>query len=844
MDYEPLDLTPFCNAGPELFGPGSLTTDASEPAEIAQPVPTGLQILRGLPFRIGSGEPGSPSFIALGAAEGLSHAPVSIPVGMTARHILFAHALLETELWRGGQLGIVVARYCFEFEDGQKVEVPIRERFEIGNVPLPWGQHPFLCVTDTYPQLEARYSGPWGMTGRRQVEATDPVLKAYFIWVWRNPRPEQVIRSIQLVPLGPKVVVAAVTLGHLQEYPVAREARQHVRIDLLRDEDASKPFDLDIQVDRGTATYAYPLPAVPIDTANPQMPGFGSPRAQSSSPAYVEISAIPSATVTVKHGAIQVGQVNWGTVASKGPVKTKELRVELVDSAKNWVRVLVLDDETNQPIPCRIAFHSRDGIPYAPHGHHAPVFSNLDTWHVDVGGDVCLGQISYAYINGECQGWLPRGEVLVDVARGYEYEPLRTPVAIGSGQEQLTLRLKRIATMNKDRWFSGDTHVHFLSSIGAHLEADAEGLNVVNLLQSQWAHLFTSTEEFTGRPNIAESGRTIVFASQENRQHVLGHLSLLGLTSPVMPWCTGGPSEAEMGGGLETTLSRWADAAHSQGGTVILPHFPKPNCEAAALVATGRVDGVEMIELLNWEHKEYYRYLNGGYRLPLVGGTDKMDSSTPVGLYRTYVYIPPEEDFTYANWCGGLRAGRTFVSGGALINLTVEGKPIGSMVEVSPGSRVEVEAQAHSIFPLFTLQIVQNGKMVAETAEADGAKVLTLRTSIKIDSDGWLAARCAGPSFAPMLHYDTRRRGIMAHTSPIYITCGKEYQVLDTEVTRYMLTLIEGGLSYIRELSPQEAATGVTHHHGRDDHNAYLEEPFLEAQASIERRLREMGKAS
>ena len=29
-----------------------------------------------------------------------------------------------------------------------------------------------------------------------------------------------------------------------------------------------------------------------------------------------------------------------------------------------------------------------------------------------------MGQISYAYIDGKCQGWLPRGEVIVDVARG------------------------------------------------------------------------------------------------------------------------------------------------------------------------------------------------------------------------------------------------------------------------------------------------------------------------------------------------------------------------------------------------------------------------------------------
>ena len=63
-----------------------------------------------------------------------------------------------------------------------------------------------------------------------------------------------------------------------------------------------------------------------------------------------------------------------------------------------------------------------------------------------------------------------------------------------------------------------------------------------------------------------------------------------------MPWCTDGPSEAELGGTLETTMAHWADACHAQGGTVIIPHLPNPNGEPAALIATGRADAVEMIK--------------------------------------------------------------------------------------------------------------------------------------------------------------------------------------------------------------------------------------------------------
>ena len=163
-----------------------------------------------------------------------------------------------------------------------------------------------------------------------------------------------------------------------------------------------------------------------------------------------------------------------------------------------------------------------------------------------------------------------------------------------------------------------------------------------------------------------------MFASQENRQHVLGHLSLLGLKRPVYPWSTDGPDEAGIGEALETTLSHWADACHAQGGTVVVPHFPAPNGEPAALIATGRADAVEMVVDSAYGLEEYYRYLNAGYRMPLAGGTDKMSSDVPVGLFRTYVHLP-EADLEYDAWCRGLRRGATFISSGPLLRFVSTG---------------------------------------------------------------------------------------------------------------------------------------------------------------------------
>src|SRR5262245_61232445 len=144
-DYEPVDLSAYCNAGLELYdrdlegisGGTWLYPRDRRP-------PTGVQKFHGLPFQIGPTDPGTqPSFIALGEKGGLRQTPVVVPIGQRVTHAIFAHALLESQLWRGGQLGAVVAHYGFQFSDAEPVDVPIRERFEVGNIPLPWGQYPF-----------------------------------------------------------------------------------------------------------------------------------------------------------------------------------------------------------------------------------------------------------------------------------------------------------------------------------------------------------------------------------------------------------------------------------------------------------------------------------------------------------------------------------------------------------------------------------------------------------------------------------------------------------------------------------------------------------------------------
>ncbi len=841
-DYLPIDLAASCNTDAKALGLERLPT-------------TGLQAFLGIPFQISESN-GAAAYIGFGPPP-MGSGTITIAVEAAAHNIVFAHALLDTQIHEGDPPGRVVATYTFVYTDSVRVVSEIRERFEISVVPVAWGEHPFLAMPDQPDGLMDRFQGEWGQTGFRQTEARQAWPRDYYLWSWRNPRPETMIDHVEIAAVDTgqgasqaRLIVAGITLGQVDEEPFRRTAGVPVMLTLPNKEDAAAPFALSVSVDRGVATFPFSLPEKTDDEfLQDTHAGWGEKQNTANSPSYVEIAATPSATVTIKKGDETLAAANWGELEKSGLVETERVRIEVVDTGRNWVHTTVLDDETGKPVPCRVHFRTPSGIPYAPHGHHAHVNSNLGTWHIDVGGDVRLGQVSYAYIDGKCQGWLPRGEVIVDVARGYEYEPLRERVSVQPGQRALELRLKRRENLNKERYFSGDTHVHFLSTQGSLTEAAAEDLDVVNLLLSQWGHLFTNSEEFTGRSSTAHDGETIVYASQENRQHLLGHLTLLGLKEPVMPWCSDGPSEAELGGNLETTLSYWADACHAQGGTVVIPHLPNPNAEPAALIATGRADSVEMLIHSPFFHLEYYRYLNGGYRLPLSGGTDKMDSGVPVGMYRTYAYIPPDEPFTYDNWCKALRSGNTFLSGGPMLRFTVDGKPIGSTLTLgNTGGTVEVEAVATSIFPIHSLEIVRGShrpsqcEVVASTEDAKGVKELRVRAKVRIEDSTWLCARCAGPGYSAVKHHDSWQRGIMAHTSPVYLECGKR-EIFSPATMHYMLTLLDGSLQYIRNRAPQWKPGTVTHHHGEHDHMAFLERPFHEAIAAVHKKLHQHGIA-
>ena len=63
----------------------------------------------------------------------------------------------------------------------------------------------------------------------------------------------------------------------------------------------------------------------------------------------------------------------------------------------------------------------------------------------------------------------------------------------------MVIEVEKVLPWRERGWVTADTHVHFLSPGSALLEGAGEGVNVVNLLASQWGELMTNVGDFDGK---------------------------------------------------------------------------------------------------------------------------------------------------------------------------------------------------------------------------------------------------------------------------------------------------------------------------------------------------------
>ena len=778
----------------------------------------GSRSLRGIPFVFG--EEAANNAILLDGNR------VSIPAGdRLASYLVFAHIVEDRALqlpedladFRGRQhaagarpgndLGDLVAEYQLHFSDGSSASIPIRRRFAIQQPHVEWGASAFAAVPhnkDTVVgtvsealQLGRKPESAYGQGETRHNAARDEYAEHIWLYALPNPQPDKPIREIRCVAKDERALIYGISATQISAHPLRAWARRKLPLALPDGVKFNAIGELDgVDIDLGCVISAraqldYDREAWFSDATNAQ------PQ-RSEQRAIIEYAAHPQAKLY-----LQAEDGEWLAIdlsQSDGwSVWTHE--------ARQLVRVKVVD-ERGREVAVRIHFHGQYGEYLPPRGNHRRVNRN---WFEDNYGEFINGANQYAYILGSCELDAPLGEVFVEITRGYEIKPIRTSFQVTAETDEITFTLEKLLDWGERGWVSADTHVHFLSPQTAWLEGAAEGVNVVNLLASQWGEMFSNVSDFDGRTTFGAKdfggdGEFLVRVGTENRMQVLGHISLLGYSGAMIhPLCSGGPSESAIGDALETSMAQWAQRCIDQHGLVVLPHAPNPQAERAADIVLGLVHAIEMMtfnpfsaQITPYGLLDWYRYLNLGYQIPVVGGSDKMGADALLGGIRTYAHLGARE-FTYENWMDAVKAGNTFVTVGPLLELAVEGYSPGQQLDLPVGGgTVGLSWRAESAaLPIDKVEVVVDG-FCAEEYSIGGELKAEGSCDISIRESTWIALRVRGS-------HAGRAGEIAAHSSSIQVRVAGA-RPFKREDAMAVLEQIEGALAYIDTLATRSEA--------------------------------------
>lgn len=405
------------------------------------------------------------------------------------------------------------------------------------------------------------------------------------------------------------------------------------------------------------------------------------------------------------------------------------------------IHLRVTDAATGRPTPARVHLRTDDGREFVPFGRYTefPLGRNEA-----VGAGLRLAGRTWFVTDGSCELTLPAGIPLrVEVSKGPEYRPLERTVTLGPGQMALRLVLERWHDRQATGRVAVDTRCHFLPPHDAALEAAAEDLDVVNLLATPQPYPGLDGTAYPTVPHLtAFSGQTpalerhgvAVVVNTLNRHPVLGQLALLHAHRPIFPLTFGGEESDDWG------LCDWCDQCHRKGGLVVWadafePHAGVVGGEALVAAILGRVDAIEVapgprkLPLLPW----LYRLWSAGVRLPLAGASGKASNREVLGAVRTYAAVQEP-----GGWVEAIRAGRTFVTTGPLLDWHLDGP--------------RITAEARSLTPFVALELVANGLVVgtAEAALDDTKGEYRAAGAWPRPERGWVAVRCrfSGPGFA------------------------------------------------------------------------------------------------
>jgi hypothetical protein len=413
---------------------------------------------------------------------------------------------------------------------------------------------------------------------------------------------------------------------------------------------------------------------------------------------------------------------------------------------------------------------------------------------------------------------VPAEKLTIEALAGLEHARAVVEVDLArDSTREIRMPLLRFSNVRASRWFAANTHVHLRNLSRA--ESDrylreipaVDGLDVLfisHLERAEDDRTYITNDYAPGRREELDAGGVRVSQGEEHRHNFgpqaegYGHVMLLGIRELVRPVSIGfGISKKHPD---SPPLRAGINNAHDQGGTAIWCHNnwgyeDVPNWLAGRLDAQNIFDGGAHGGYAD----SFYRYLNAGLRVPFSTGTDWF----MYDFSRAYALVRDEP--TPENWLAALRAGRSFITNGPLLEFEVRrakptdagdqnAKPqvarLGDSIALAGREELQIVARARGRVDFGRLEIVENGAVVESVGAraADGFFEAALDMRRSINQPCWLAARI---NTTAKNEYD---QAVFGHTSPVYVSVAGR-GVRNADALRSLLQEVQSSRSVIAE---------------------------------------------
>ena len=187
--------------------------------------------------------------------------------------------------------------------------------------------------------------------------------------------------------------------------------------------------------------------------------------------------------------------------------------------------------------------------------------------------------------------------------------------------------------------------------------------------------------------------------------------------------------------------------AHEQGAINGYAHWGLAGAEEG-LAVWGHQELLDFIEVLNFGfpfYQRWYEALNLGIQLGPTAGTDYPCSPSLPGRERFYARL--DGPLEYEAWLEAVRRGKTFVTNGPVIDLTVERVTVGGEVRLREprllriNGRVRFDPERDDIT---RLELIQGGEVALRVEEPSATGEIRMEASIMVEQSTWLALRALG----------------------------------------------------------------------------------------------------